>query len=210
VRQQEEIVADPLGPRATQRGVDDQRSRERLPVLQPNRFLVDQRNEELQIRYRWFRWTVLLMALFCVVWDGFLVSWFLPSILRGAWEIALFGSLHAAVGIGLTYATLAGFLNRTRIRTTGRRIRIDHGPLPWLGNRTIDAESVEQLFCRETRPMTRSTNRFSYEVRALLKNGRQVSLVGNLVEPEEAAYVEQQIEGRLGIKDRPIAGEYLV
>jgi hypothetical protein len=203
-------VAGSPGSRETQRGVDDQRSRERLPVLQPNRFLVDQRNEELQIRYRWFRWTVLFMALFCVVWDGFLVAFFMPAVLRGAWQFALFGSLHAAVGVGLTYATLAGFLNRTRIRTTGRRIRIDHGPLPWLGNRTIDADSIEQLFCREKRGTSRSGARYSYEVRALLKNGRQVTLVGNLVEPEEAAYLEQQIERRLGIQDRPIAGEYLV
>jgi hypothetical protein len=210
VRQQEEIVAGSLGPRATQRSADAQPPRERLPVLQPNRFLVDQRNEELQIQYRWFRWTVLAMALFCVIWNGFLVAFFLPLILHGAWQFALFGSVHAAVGVGLTYATLAGFLNRTRIRTTGRRIRVDHGPLPWLGNRTVDADSIEQLFCREKRQRTRSGERYSYEVRALLKNGRQVTLVGNLVEPEEAAYLEQQIEGRLGIQDRPIAGEYLV
>jgi hypothetical protein len=113
-----------------------------------------------------------------------------------------------AVGVGLTYFTLAGFLNQTTIEVDTFRLSIRHGPLPWFGNCTLPAAEIGQLYCQErTRRQNNGGSSTTYSVSAVTKGGRQVKLVSTLEDQDQALFIEQQIEQYLGIEDRPVGGE---
>ena len=54
---------------------------------------------------------------------------------------------------------------------------------------------------------TRNGASYSYALSAILAGGKRVKLVSGLDQPEDALFLEQKIEGYLGITDRPVAGE---
>jgi hypothetical protein len=163
---------------------------------------------KLVIARRWFSARLFFMVFFCIAWDGFLVFWY--THVHGAGFIAvLFPIAHVAAGIGITYATIAGFVNRTWIVVDGGTLRIRHAPLPWLGNRILDASDLEQLYCKEVRSTSsNSGTSTSYTLAAVLKGGRQVQLLKSLPQADQALFIEQRVEDRLGIVDVPVGGEY--
>jgi hypothetical protein len=124
-----------------------------------------------------------------------------------------------AVGIGLTYATLSGFLNRTMIRFGGDTVSVRSGPLPSFGNVSIPAGDVVQLFCEydtrrpgmfSGRAMT-NQSRYAvvqqYQVSCVGQDGSTRRLIGGLATLSEAKYIERTIEDRLRINPAPVAGE---
>jgi hypothetical protein len=157
---------------------------------------------------RWFTPALIFMVFFCLFWDGFLVVWY-GAVLSGKGHpsavMALFPLIHVSVGIFITYTTLCGFVNRTRIAVENGVLSVRHGPLPWRGNRDIPLSNLAQLFCRE---QVGSKGSRSYSLNALLKEGDSVPLIKSLNEPDQALYIEQLLEKRLGIVDVPVAGEY--
>jgi len=112
-------------------------------VPQPPRITVEDLGDGLRLTRRWFSGTAVALTFFCVFWDGFLVVWY--SIAFGAggpWFMVVFPLLHVVVGIGLTYFTLALYLNRSVLEVRDGRLTIRHGPLPWPGNRNLDTSGV--------------------------------------------------------------------
>src|SRR4051812_14365745 len=83
---------------------------------QPRSAASSDANGELTVKYRWFSPQYLFLAFFCVVWDGFLVSWYADALPRGEWGPLLAPLLHVAVGVVMTYSTLAHFVNTTTLR----------------------------------------------------------------------------------------------
>jgi hypothetical protein len=104
---------------------------------------------------------------------------------------------------------LCGLVNRTRIVVTSGILTIRHGPLPGLGSRTIPTAELHQLYCEEIE-YTDSDGHTSrtYRLNAVLKSGSKVDLL-DLPEADQAHYLEQLIEGRLGIVDAAVDGEYI-
>jgi predicted Zn finger-like uncharacterized protein len=158
---------------------------------------------------RWFSGALFFMVFFCIFWDGFLVVWyanvFHHGVNKGSLVGALFPLIHVTAGVFLTYTTLCGFVNRTRIAVKDGVLSIWHGPLPWRGNRAIAVEDLAQLYCQEH---VGNKGSRSYSLNALLKDGDKVRLIRSLSEPDQALYVEQVLEKRLGIVDVAVAGEY--
>ncbi len=162
---------------------------------------------ELKIEWRWLAWTAYLMAFLCAIWFVFLGAWFLLATTAGSRTLAMFALLHVAGGVVLMYATAAMFVNRTRILVSGGRLKVDHGPLPWPGNRDLPTASLQQLYAVEHVQRTRGGTTTTYSVRARVAGGRSVKLATGLAEPDQALYIEQQIERHLGIPDHPMALE---
>lgn len=162
---------------------------------------------ELQIKRRWFSFVFLFLAVFCIFWNGFMLFWHAMALSMGAWFMSVFGLLHTAVGIGLAYFTLAGFLNTTNVRVGHGTIQIVHQPLPWPGNIVLPAHHVNQLFCRERVRHGKNGPSVTYELHAVTADGRQRKLLSGLSEPEQALYVEQELERHLGIDDALVRGE---
>jgi hypothetical protein len=160
------------------------------------------------IERRWFGRGLFFALFFCLFWDSSLVLWY-AKLLRGgpgAIGLAFFPLLHVAAGVFLTYSTICGFFNRTRIAVQNGILSIRHGPFPWPGNQTISVAELHQLFCEEI--VGRRGGR-EYRLCALLKTGRKAPLLRGLAEADQALFIEQALESRLGIVDVPVAGEYV-
>ena len=139
------------------------------------------------------------------------VFWYSELPLNAPLVAVLIPLIHVGVGVGITYYVAAGWLNRTHITADYQKISIRHGPLPWFGNKNIEAWDLKQLYAKEkiSRSHGRhgSSTRTSYAVRAVTKSGRNIKLVGGLTTQEQAIFIEQKIEKYLGIKDASVPGE---
>ncbi len=184
------------------------RRKPRPAVPQPRGITVEDTGLELRIVRRWFGAAAVFLLFFCVMWDGFLVAWYAMATRAGAPLIMkLVPLLHVAIGAGLTYYTLCLFVNRTVVGV-GRELTITHGPLPWPGRRSIDAGDIDQLYVARRIRYSRNGPREWYDLRAVTRDGRRQKLISGLPEPEQALYLEQVIEQRLGLPDRPVEGEF--
>lgn len=145
----------------------------------------------------------MFAAIACVIWDFCIFA-----LVRRAFEDGthLPGALgYVALSVLLTYCALAAVLNRTTIRAQAGILRVSEGPLPWTLAKTISTKDIHQLYCKrvETRGRRGTGTVISYDVLVLLANGTSTQLVKHLEEPEQALFIEQAIEERLGIVDEP-------
>jgi hypothetical protein len=177
-------------------------------VEMPRGYKLENAGADLVITRRWLSWKYLALLGFCVFWDGFLIVWYFIAFTKGGpLVMKLFPVIHVGVGVFLTYTTLAGFLNSTKITVNTAEIGVSHYPLPWPGNRVVQRTEIEQLFCEEKLNRSRNGASYAYNLSAVLAGGRRLKLVAGLDTPENALFLEQKIEGFLGIADRPVAGE---
>lgn len=158
----------------------------------------------------WFTFQLFFLAFFCIAWDSFLVFWyFTAATSKGPVPLLMiiFPIAHVAVGVGLTYSTLAGFLNKSWITLTPEALTIRHGPLPWLGNCRLASSDIRQLFCEQATSRGRNSST-TYTLSAVLSDGRKVPLLKSLPSQDQALYIEQRVETCLGIEDARVGGEY--
>jgi hypothetical protein len=187
--------------------------KKRMQVPMPASITVEQMGRQLKITRKWFNYTYIFMAFFCVFWDGFLLVWYTAAIAAflknpAAIMMCLFPLIHLAVGVGITYSTLAGFLNKTFIDVSDYELSISHTPLPWSGAQKIGVDQLEQLYCQENTSRSRNGTTRTYAVNAILKGtNRKVTLLSGLPEAEQALFIEQEVEKYLKIVDRHVPGE---
>ncbi len=180
--------------------------RPRVPVPASVRIVKD--GQSACIVQRWFSWKYLPMAFFAVAWDSFLIFWYGMAIgTHAPWIFVVFPIAHLAVGIGITYSTLAGFFNRTTVELTRDALSVWYDPLPWFGEKTVKTGDLKQLFCTESGSNGKNGPTYSYQLFAITRADRQVKLIGNLDSPDVALFFEQQLETWLRIEDVPVAGE---
>lgn len=183
----------------------------------PAQFSLDDDGRNLTIRQRWFHPALFFLLFFAIAWDSFLVFWYSMALGNQGppggfrWLMIIFPIAHVAVGVGITYGTLAGFLNTTVIRVADGWLSVQHGPLPWLGNVALATDDVDQIYCKRKTHRHRdddgsTSTSMNYEVHAILGE-RQVKLLGGLHDPQQALFVEQRLERCLQIEDRPVPGE---
>jgi hypothetical protein len=160
--------------------------------------------QRLRIEWRWFSHVAWALLAFCLFWDGFLALWYLkvltsqPSLLAGVGPL-----LHVAAGIGLTYYTLALFVNRTTVVVDGETLRVQHAPLPWLGPGVMPVRDIDQLYCRRD-----AGKNVRYSVHVIRKSGKTQKLIGGLGDPGEALFLEYEIERVLELVDYAVVGEF--
>lgn len=172
----------------------------------PKRVTFQKAGDRLEISWRWFSWKFLPLAFFCVAWDGFLCFWYSIAFSTGApWIMIVFPVAHLAVGLGLTYYTLAGFLNNSQLVVDQGTFSVSHGPLSWLGSLSVPVSQVRQLYCKEKPGKGNSGP--TYQLSVILQDGRKKDLLSNLDSPEIGFYIEHQIENWLNIQDQSVRGE---
>jgi hypothetical protein len=160
--------------------------------------------EPIVIVRRWFTPAYLGLLFFCIGWDAFLVFWYSIALRGGAWLMVVFPIAHVAIGVGLTYTTLAGLINRTWIAVQDGWLTVRHGPIPWRGNHRLRVEAVKQLFCEQGK----GKKGVSFGLFAVLDDGRKLPLVTSVETPDQALFLEQVLEDHLGIEDQEVGGEY--
>lgn len=170
---------------------------------QPVRMAIRRDGDALQITWRWRGWRHLYTAAFAALWDAVLIAWYTSGV--GAGEV-LISLAHLAVGVVITYEAAAGLLNRTTVRARPGQLQIRHAPLPWRGTRTIERDTLAQLYVRRIE-RGGSNSTVTWQLSALLTTGRELPLVRGLPDIAEARYLEREIERALAIPDRPVDGE---
>ena len=194
-----------------------ERAAETPKVPRPNTLQLIESFDQLQLVRRWFTPGLFFLLFFCIAWDGFLVFWYsmafgvgggMPG--PGKWLFVLFPIAHVAVGVGLTYFVIAGFLNRTVVTVTRESIQVRHFPVPWRGNKTVDLNEIDQVYCTMNVATTNQRGRSSqpgFCVNLLFKDGLSDKLVGMLSSADEARYIVRSIEDFYGWQHHPVAGE---
>lgn len=173
----------------------------------PEKFDVYNRGGELFIVYKWFNKSFIALTIFCIIWDSFMAVWFSISFFTGAYEMAAFGIIHGLVGVGLTYYTIAGYINKTYVGLNYNILKIKHAPMPFWGNREIPVDTLAQLYVKRHESRGKNGTTVTYQLHAKFKNEKESVLLSGLDEPEKALYLEQEIEKFLRIEDKPMAGE---
>lgn len=156
---------------------------------------------------RWFSFMFIFMIFFCAVWNGFLLFWYLTAWGAGMAVMLLFPLLHVAVGLGITYYTICGFVNRTRVTLDRDRLTVRHGPLPWPGNRDVPISRIRQLYTEQQVHSSRNGTHLTYRLSAVMDDGSSLKLLSGIDSAEVPRYLEQELESRMGIVNVPVAGE---
>jgi len=164
----------------------------------------------LELTYRWYREEYLLLAAFCAVFDGcLLIAW---AMLAAAGNLlsagfSTVGLLTVAIGV-VNYWTIAQLKNQTTIVIDAGVLTVQHGPLPWVGDKTVPADQLAQLYCEKVITYrTRTQSDISYRLNILTTNGQKITLMSGLKTVEDAQLLERRIETYLGIQDRYVRGE---
>ena len=147
------------------------------------------------IRRRWLRkkhW--FLLALFAP--PAVYVAYLWATLGASVWLVI--GTLFV---VSWNYNLVVMFLNSTVVSVDASRVLVRHGPLPSLFGRStaIERADIAQLYSAKYGAL--------YAVEAKLKSGKTQRLVAPLVAPEQALFIEQQVERALGLQDVAVAGE---
>lgn len=179
-----------------------------IPAPIPEHITMQQGPGGLTFTFDWFSPVFIGLAIFCFFWDGFLVFWYGIAFTQGApWIMFVFPILHIAAGAGLTYYALAGFYNKTVITVGMGKLSIEHKPLPWPGNRILQASEMIQLYSEKRVTTSDNGTRTSYRLNAISRGNKKIKLLSGLNSPDVVRFFEHKIEEQLGIKDRPVEGE---
>lgn len=174
----------------------------------PKSIRIEDDLDEWRLTRRWFHPMAFFLLFFCIAWDSFLIFWY--SAVSGggpaSWIAILFPIAHVAVGLGLSYFTLALFLNRTRITLRRDELSVSIGPLPWRGSCSFDSRDIEQLYCMQI-DGKKSDSKPSYQVRVRFSKGPDRILVRGMLELEVAQYIERAIENKLDLAPYAVEGE---
>ncbi|MBK1827759.1 hypothetical protein [Haloferula rosea] len=174
----------------------------------PKGFTTRHEGADLVITRRWFTPAVFFLLFFCIFWNGFMIVWHGIAITQGMWIMSAFGLIHTAVGIAVAYSVLATFLNSTVVQAGPSGIGIRHGPLPWRGNQTLSRDQLQQLYCQEKVSRGKNGTSVRYHLTAVTPGNQRQTLIKNITDPDQAIFLEQQIEKHLGIMDTQVAGEF--
>jgi hypothetical protein len=173
----------------------------RLPC--PRGIHVVNSGDVLKLTRNWLSANLVVLAILCVAWNSFLAFWY-SEVVAVAPPLLLVNIpvVHVAIGIGLAYFALAGFLNRTVISIDHQQVFVQHGPIPWPGKIRMPTENIQEIIvAQHSTKNGRPTYAFAFDVNALMKSGQIVSLLKNLDARDQALYIQQIIEQhlRLGI-----------
>lgn len=119
----------------------------------------------------------------------------------------IFCLLFIAMGLFSAYFTLASALNKTQIYVNKNAIAIQHHPIPWPGNKTIDAKEIQQIYVKTIETRKDNVTRYHYKVFALTLENQKIKLMSNLQKRQPALFIEKKIEDYIGIEDKVVDDE---
>ena len=109
---------------------------------------------------------------------------------------------------GLAYYALTGYVNRTVVYVNPKLLRVRHGPLLPRRNSQIKVKDIKQLYVKQHVQRTKKGSTTTYQLYVTNRNGQKTELASGLDSPEQALFLEQEVERYLGIEDKPVPGEH--
>jgi hypothetical protein len=175
----------------------------------PRQFTIERFDDYIHISRKWFGARAIFFIAFAIIWNTVLFTFFHNNDEQTVGLLRFLPLIHVAVGIGLIYYAIASILNKTDIFVSKEKLEVSHKPVPWLGNKTLDAKDIKQLYSKEriSRNSNNNSNTVSYEIHVIGHSGSDTTLLKSLETSQQALYAEQEIEKFLGIKNKPVRGE---
>ena len=143
---------------------------------------------------------------------GVLASFFLMMVFFAALSSADAGLLtimFPLIVLIAAYFSLSQVFNSTYFWINQNFLVVEHGPIPTFSpTRRINIQDIDQLYVRRIESSNNGKEQVYYSLNAKLTSKMTVELIEKLpFSKEEARYVEQKLEERLGITDRIVPGE---
>jgi hypothetical protein len=184
------------------------------PLHPPRGFNIAERADGWVMSWRWFTPAVIPITFFVIVWNGFLVLWYMmvPGFGGGFGGMSvffmLFPLLHVGVGVVLTYNVLATYLNRTTITLTADHINVRSLPVPhpWR-DVSLRMEDIAQVYVKRNHVTGLGKSGPNYDVMVQRYTANDTVLVSSLADSTLALFIEQELERYLEIEDEPVFGE---
>jgi hypothetical protein len=174
----------------------------RLP--NPGAFVVRELPGALDISWRAFKpiqlWAVPPMVTLAL------------ALAAGLRDLVGYGAIWTAAVIGGGVALVWAFgatVSRIHITASKETLRVSRHPVPWF-TRSVAREALTQLFVKEETLTDSHGNAHTFWFLAALRKGsdKPLLLTPACDDPSMPRFLEQQLERYLGIKDRPVAGEW--
>lgn len=186
----------------------------RPPVARPKGFDVKVTGGEVSISWKWYKPRFALILIVGMAWTGVLMFGLMQNMDKIGVEDPLplmMFITFTGIGGGLIYWALCGFVNETIVTAGNGVLRIEHKPLWWPGARVIKAENIAQLYGIKRVHQNRDGTEYIYYEVMMARKGSSLHqrIVGQLESPDEALYIEQQVEKNLGIVNQRVNGEIL-
>jgi len=178
------------------------------PVIElPKGFDVQRGVSELRIRVKWRKTRMVwFYVLFSAFWNGVVFIFVGVAVATNNAVMALAISIHFIVGISFLLYTIALFVNTSELYATTHGLRIKHGPIPVPFNpkRDIPRAQLDQLYVEEyIASRTNGNPNYAFRLCASIKGeDKRAKLMKGLKKPDQALYLEHEIEKFMGIENR--------
>jgi predicted Zn finger-like uncharacterized protein len=187
-------------------------ARRKPEVLLPNEMEVLKLRSELEILVKWRKTSSIgFLMFFTIFWNAILLPFAIGAIMSGEFGLLLGLSAHLTVGICLAYFVLTSLINTSYITVNEYRLHIEHKPLPlpFYPDRDIPIQDIDQVFIEKyVASKTNGRPNYAYAVVVELKDRKRVKVIKGLHHPNQALYIEQEIEAFLEIPDRAVDDEW--
>lgn len=143
---------------------------------------------------------LLGLIFFCIAWDSFLVCWYSVAFTQPdtPWIMIVFPIGHLAVGVALTYSTIAGLFNSTHIYADQHVVTIKHGPVPWWANKELNGKDIRKLTIEQSDTTYQNNrSRSSFTIVADV-NGEETQLLTR-IEHSHARYIAYQLAKQIKV-----------
>lgn len=186
--------------------------KQRREILLPTYMDVLKLNSQLEIDIKWRSSMNKFLVFFAVCWNAIMFVIVISIMSSGNFFDLLPVSIHLAVGIGLIYYIIAMYFNTSKVMVNTRYLTIKHEPIkiPFYKGHDIRSDDIEQVYVDEY-VSSRSNKRpnYAFRVNVLLKDQqyKPIVILKGFKYPEQALYVEQEVERFLRIEDRKVKGE---
>jgi hypothetical protein len=185
-----------------------------MAISVPAKMTVRRNPHHLIITRRRFENIYVFWTLVVIAYDIFVLphfyDWYITTFSASRIGILtiLFSLLNASIILGAHYVLMICFINTTVISVTSNVISVKDKPLPIWGNKRVASKDVLQLYCKKENVWNKFYFSTAFSVEAVMDGKRNVTLLFNLEQAEQALFVEQEIEKFLNIEDKPIKGEF--
>ncbi len=165
---------------------------------------------ELNIDIKWRHSTNFFMMFFVIFWNMIILPFAIYAILAGEIIFLLGLSIHLLVGIGLIFWALAALFNTTYIVVDEKLISVQHRPFKlFYKEYNLDVNEIDQLYVkRYVNGRTNGNPNYAFALMINMKNKEEFQLLKGINKAPQAIFIEQQIEKFIGVKDKPMAGEF--
>lgn len=160
----------------------------------PGYLAMESDKNELYIAQKWFKPIHLLFVLALAIFVAALVAmqiYVMPlfttrSFKRFPFYISLIRAVIILGIAGLAYFSLIKLLNSTQIAVDFGKIAVRYGPLFWPGARSVDYDILTDVLAKKEGK--------TFSLFAVFKDGKVYRFIRRIKNPEQALYIEQEIE----------------